>query len=352
MALPLYPDPAGVTLSLLARTAPGIGPHTVKLTMNGADVGTLPIPTDWSVLKLTLPENLLASGRNQLEFSSVIPTGGLAIDELRIDPHSARGELDIGTATARAALTKGWSGDDVIGGRSAARLRPPAGELAVRLRPVGTDYVLGVVAMSESNMKSSGISVEINGARPGSLVPAQHYSPSFVRIPRDALQAGANAIRLGVDGGHFAIDYLSLRPLDSNVFLDIGSHEARQNLVAGFSGDEDTTTWSDAPSSRIAAWLAPLPTAYRLVVRAAALGAIAPLTVTAQVNGKPLGSFTAAVNFGTHALPIAQNLLRNGENFVDFTYAETRQPSKVNPSSLDVRHLALRYDWLEIAPAP
>jgi hypothetical protein len=295
---------------------------------------------------------LLTSGRNQLELRSALPAGGLVLDTLRVDPNSARVELNIGSPNWHGSLTKGWSGDDVIGGRSAARLRPPAGELSVRLRPIGTDYVLGVLAMSESEEKSSRIGLEINGARPGLLAPGDHYGPSFVRIPRASLQVGTNAIKLAVDGGHFAIDYMSLRPLESGVFLDIGGPEARQNLVAGFSGDEETTTWSDAPSSRVAVWLTPVPTPYRLSLRAAALGALDPLTVTVHVNGKVLGSFTASSNFGTHDLAIAANLVRDGENLVDFTYAETRQPSRVKPSSRDTRHLALRYDWLEIVPAP
>lgn len=351
----LAPDPTGATLSLLVRAAPGVAPHQVMLSINGTEPRPLQIPANWTLLKLTLPESSLASGRNRLEFISG-PAGGLALDEVRIAPVSGSAELNVGGPGARQSLTKGWGSDETIGGRSAARLRPPSADLSVRLRPLATDYVLGVFGMSEAGQTGS-LSVEVNGAKPGLLRLGESYGPAFVRVPRTALQVGTNEIKLGVaPNAHFAVDLLTLRPVEATVFIDVGTTEARQNLAAGFSVDEvfdhGTGAWSDAASSKLIVWLKPNASVYRMSVRASAFGAVAPLKVDVGLNGKPLGSFSAASSFDSYDLAIPAGQLREGQNILEFYYASTRQPSAVNRASRDTRHLALRWDWLEIVPGP
>jgi hypothetical protein len=357
VTVPLSPDPVGLTLTLLARTAPGIGPHPVTLSINGIDSRPLAIPADWTVLKLAVPEASIASGRNQFEFLSSHAGGGVLLDEFRVDPLSARVELNVGAPGTRQALTKGWGADEVIGGRTAARLRPPSAELIVKLRPLPTDYVLGVIAMSETDDKSVRLGVHVNAAMPGMLAPASHYGPTFVRIPRSAVLAGENTIKLNLAANaHFAVDMLTLRPIEAEAFIDVGTTEARQNLGGGFSVDEQfelgTSAWSDARTSRVLVWLKPSPQAYRLSVRASALAVIAPVSVTAQLNGKALGSFSAPSGFHTHDLPIPAEQLRDGQNVLEFSYGATHEPRESDSSSRDTRDLALRYDWLEIVPGP
>lgn len=357
LSVPLSPDPIGVAVTILARTAPSVAPHPVTLSVNGVDSRVLAIPADWTLLKLTIPEASIASGRNLFELLSSHPTGGIVVDELRIDPLSARVELNIGAPGTRQSLTKGWGSDEVIGGRSAARLRPPSAEVSVRLRPLATDYVLGVFAMSETEDKSVRLGVHVNASMPGLLAPGEHYGPTFVRIPRSAVLAGENAIKLLVaSNAHFAVDMLTLRPIESGVFVDVGTAEARQNLAGGFSVDENfelgTVAWSDALVSHVIVWLKPVPGAYRLSVRASALAAVAPLAVNVQLNGKPLGAFSAKAGFDTHDLPIRAEQLHDGQNVLEFRYGATRQPRESDPSSRDTRNLGLRYDWLEIVPVP
>lgn len=357
ISAPLSPDPSGVTLSLLARTSPRVAPHAVTLSVNGVESKVLTIPGDWALLKVMVPGTALTSGRNQFELISSNSAGGIALDEFRIDPTSARVELNVGAPGVRQALTKGWGSDEIIGGRSAARLRQPNAELSVRLRPLPTDYVLGVIAMSETDDKSARIGVEVNAVKPGLLAPSDHYGPSFVRISRSAVQSGENLIKLAVaPNAHFALDMLTLRPIEAGVFVDLGTAEGRQSLAAGFSGDEafehGTGVWSDAPASRVVVWLAPLPGPYRLSMRASAFGALAPLAVSAQLNGKSLGSFSVGAPFDTYDLPIPAGQLRDGQNVLEFAYGATRQPRQNDPASRDARDLALRYDWLEVVPAP
>jgi hypothetical protein len=356
LVLPLYPDPAGVTLSLLARTASGVAPHSVTLVVNGGEARALAVTAgDWLMHKIVLPESTLVSGRNQVEILSEVPTGGLALDLLRIDSASAQLAFDVGAPTTRQWMTKGWGSDETIGGRSAARLRPPNGELMVRLRPVAADYVLGILAMSEGVDKSLHLPVEVNSAKPGMLAPAGEYGPSFLRIPRSALHVGENVIKLVVaPNAHFAIDFLVLQPIETDVFLDIGTPEGRQNLGKGFSVDETsglgTSTWSDAPSSHIVVWMAPLATPYRLSVHASALPPLAPLGVEVTLNGKSLGSFLAGPHPDTYDMDVPAGTAKDGQNVIEFKYAATRQPRQVDARSQDTRHLALRYDWLELTP--
>jgi hypothetical protein len=357
LTFPLSPDPVGVSVAFLARTAPGVAPHSVTLSINAIDSRPLSIPADWTLLKVTVPEAALASGRNQFELFSPHPGGGIVLDELRLDPLSARVELNVGAPGTRQALTKGWGSDEVIGGRTAARLRPPSAELFVKLRPLASDYVLGVIAMSETDDKSVRLGVHVNAAMPGLLTPGARYGPTFVRVPRSAVLAGENSIKLIVaPNAHFAVDMLTLRPIESSVFVDIGTTEARQNLGAGFSVDEQfelgTSAWSDAPTSRVVVWLKPTAGTYRLSVRASALDALAPLSVVTRLNDKPLGSFMAAPGFHTYDLPIPAEQLRDGQNVLEFRYGATRQPRQADPGSRDARELALRYDWLEIVPGP
>jgi hypothetical protein len=40
----------------------------------------------------------------------------------------------------------------------------------------------------------------------------------------------------------------------------------------------------------------------------------------------------------------------SGINQVAFSYARTAQPSAMLPGSKDARHLALRFDWIELFP--
>jgi hypothetical protein len=121
-------------------------------------------------------------------------------------------------------------------------------------------------------------------------------------------------------------------------------------LLEGFSKPGGESAWSDGARSVLAIPLSPEPTDYRLTVRAGALSRLAPLTVTAKVNGTELGKAVFAKKVTENSWVVPVKSMKPGPNRVEFSYPETARPTEYNPNSQDKRLLALRFYSVALQP--
>lgn len=171
-------------------------------------------------------------------------------------------------------------------------------------------------------------------------------------VPRDALSAREHELSFQqrVTGGTvIGVDSIALVPIGTQAAFGMGV-EAIGRLIDGFSNREGKTVWSNGSKSSLGIALEPAAGPYRLSVRAAAMPAIAPLSVRCKVNGVDVGTaeFTAKQAESRWSLPAS--LLRAGVNHIDFTYPKTAKPADFNPKSGDKRPLALRFARVELSP--
>lgn len=352
LALELVPDVHGLALGLVLRSAGA--PTRVALKLNGKLVGSENAGAEWSVASFTLPESSLYSGKNTLELDS--GGGPLIVDSLDVQAVAARSELDLGAPAARGALAQGWVLEE-IGGRLVAHVDRAPAAVALELRPRPGAYLLGLVAQTDGTSGVSTVEVAVNGARVGNVAVRPGGSSEIVVVPNERLRAGSNRIELTRSiGPSVAVGRLSLEPLVDAVALDVGTPSARPHLAAGFSVDEragcGSCAWSSGPRSRVDLYLAPNVGPYELVVRAHAFGPAAPVVATLTLNGEPLGSARFGETFESARIAVPPGRLKEGENRLELTYDRTATPRATLPGSKDERELALRYDLIELFPAP
>jgi hypothetical protein len=102
--------------------------------------------------------------------------------------------------------------------------------------------------------------------------------------------------------------------------------------------------------STVGLLLAPISGGYKLRIHAAAFDQLAPLTVQAVVNGKEVGSFEAG-ELQEYVLDVADDVLTNGANLVEFRYPRAARPTEVVKGSTDDRQLAMRLYAIALTPA-
>jgi hypothetical protein len=172
------------------------------------------------------------------------------------------------------------------------------------------------------------------------------------QVPRDALSAREHVLSFqpkAAGGTVIGIDSIAVVPIGKHAAFGMGV-EAIGRLVDGFSNREGKTVWSNGSQSSLGMALEPATGPYQLSVRAAALPAIAPLSVRCKVNGTDVGTadFTAKQAESHWSLPAG--LLRAGVNRIDFLYPKTAKPADFDPKSGDKRQLALRFTRVELSP--
>lgn len=143
-------------------------------------------------------------------------------------------------------------------------------------------------------------------------------------------------------------------PLPDRVVLDLGDPRVRDELEAGWSGDESrgdvTGVWSDGARSRVRLELFPIDGDYELRVLASAFGPTTPLRVRAKLNGVTLGIEKLVDGDQEMTWVVPALSLRSGTNRLDFAYSRTAIPARVLPSSSDGRRLAIFVDFIALTP--
>lgn len=352
LVLSLAPDSAGMRLTLRARVEAGAA-TVVGVRVNGVDVGSLDTGSSWSQSSLDVAEELLLSGRNEFELSARAP---VLLDRLDVTPVSASVEFNPSSPVAGQALLDGFTVQPEAG-RLLTRLSSTTGHLRFRLHPLPTDYLVGVSGRAFAEpTRAARVHLAVNDAAVGSIELLGRGGSGIVQVSADRLRAGDNRIELSQNPGPQAIiERLVIEPVLDHALIDVGSPAARPHLISGFSTDEalpyGSGAWSEGMSSRIALFLAPTHTPYRLAFAAHAFPPVAPLTVIVTLNGQALGQVVVGASLGVHELTFPRNQLRGGQNLLELAYARTAQPRASIPGSTDARELAVRYDWLELSGA-
>jgi hypothetical protein len=349
LAFELAPDPSSYHLTLTGRAMDG-GPRIVRLTLNEAALGSIEFGSAFGRGGLDVAPELLISGRNEMVLEL---DGEVALDRLDLVPTSASVHVNLSSALLRESPS--FTASEASG---EAPCTPPVkkpGEHRVELRPHGDAYVLGISAHS-SVAPGPAFRMLVNGTGVGEVKVAPEGGGGLLIVPTSALRVGENVVQALQGGGPQAtLASLTLSPAGDHALLDLGTPPARTHLASGFSSDETcgtgTCVWSSAASSRVLIGLGQAQGSYRLSLSAHAIVTLAPLQVEISVNGIVVGRLDWGSALETREIELAPGVLKRGVNEIGFAYARTAQPSVTVPGSSDVRHLALRYDWIEVFPS-
>jgi hypothetical protein len=344
------PDPVGTILHVAVQNSTNDG-REVGVRLNGNDAGALHVGSGWTFSSLRLLERHFLGGANEIELSR---GAGLVVDWLSLEPESAVVDLDLRSSAARAVLGSGFTIEETLS-------RPPVVRLGensrarFRLRPAPADYVLGLVGRADPGSGPLPIQIFVNGVGVGVARLPMAGGSGTVSISRERVVSGENQLEATRPKERGAtLERLLLEPISEATFLDVGSPRGRAYLAGGFAEDETvestTCTWSDGRASQISLFVQPTGASYRLTLRAHAFSPVAPVVVTARMNGRPVGSVEVAADFGVHQLVLPAETLRSGANELELSYSRRGQPISTLVGSNDSREPSVRYDWLELSP--
>jgi hypothetical protein len=351
LAFALAPDGAMHRLTLVGRSADGSF-RNARVKVNEAPVGSVTMVPAFGRGQIDVAGELLVSGLNEITLES---DGEIALDWVELVPSSGS---FVGDPRTRALREPPCRSEFVAAPAREARCTPssgPVGDLFVDVHPYGRSYAVGLHGNPGIPDGASALQLLVNGVASGEIRLGAGVNGGLVHIPTARLKVGVNVLQPSLMAGPPAtLESLVLRPLTAFEFLDVGANHVRPQLASGFSTDEGCESgncaWSSATSSRVLLALEPRAGRYRLTVVAQAFVAIAPLDVTIAVNGKMAGRVTWGAALEPREIEIAAGVLVSGINQVAFSYARTAQPSAMLPGSKDARHLALRFDWIELFP--
>ncbi|HEY8020748.1 MAG TPA: sulfatase, partial [Thermoanaerobaculia bacterium] len=133
--------------------------------------------------------------------------------------------------------------------------------------------------------------------------------------------------------------------------IDFGSPEGKEHLGPGWYSnqrDKDGTSfvWSRGEVSVVEFYLA-APRELRAELRCAPLPGGPPQAVSAELNGRRLGSLELAPGMRGYAVDLPRSALRAGTNHLAFRYRSVSEPSRQNGH----RRLAVQWDALRFLPA-
>jgi hypothetical protein len=248
---------------------------------------------------------------------------------------------------AGAGFTRGDNKD-----RQMASIEKEA-KLHFELAASPSDYALAAI-LQVKGARSGTLQSSLDGRSLASWTLSGDWAIYSAPVPKDLLAMNEHDLSLLASelpvGSTVNVDSIALLPLSEAI--EIGMAKAAGHLVDGFSKLEGRTVWSLGPRSRVGVVLAPkADTGYQLRVRGHALPNLAPLDVTATVNGAALGAAVFAAKIAETTWEVPAQALRAGLNEIEFSYSKTAQPVSYNPKSKDTRALAIRYSKIALTPA-
>jgi hypothetical protein len=276
-------------------------------------------------------------------------------------------ELKISAGTSASAFVRGWGTGETLGCRSVRWAVGTAAEIAFPLQPTGGAYTLSFTTVALQRALPQEVTVTLNGKRLGSYALTDAWTGYQAPVSPAQVVRGTNTLKFDFlraaranenDQRELAalFDQIGLLPIVSRVAIDVGSSAGRAYLGEGFSGDERsdlrTWAWSDGPRSRANVVLGADDRPHVLHVTALAYAPTAPQAVRVKVNEQLVGVLEIPARWTRRGLLLNAGSIRPGANQVDFEYTSTRRPADEDPSSSDVRNLAVMFDEILVEPAP
>jgi hypothetical protein len=242
-----------------------------------------------------------------------------------------------------------------VGERPVAALAGKESSLRFDLDPSNDEYMLSLITFVDG-AKSVTVHPHLDDRALTDITFEPGWGIYASAVPKDGLTGSSHELTLGLDTvpekAVIAIDSVTVAPLEAEVSFGLGA-EAVGTLVDGFSKPSEASVWSEGPRSVLGIVLAPTAAKqYRLDIRANALSRIAPLEVTARVNGTSVGtaSFQKRGTDATWLVPA--KALHPGVNRVELNYPKTAIPAEYNPDSKDKRSLAVKFYRIALELAP
>jgi hypothetical protein len=240
-----------------------------------------------------------------------------------------------------------------VNSRRVAQIKNKDASLRFAIDPAPGDYVLStIVYLGES--KAGTLRLQLDGQALNALALSEGWNMYASPLPRALLDKPNHELTFTVDGvsetAVVGVDSVAVIPSSDEANFSLGA-QGVGNLIDGFSKPSGESAWSDGPTSTLGVVLAPAEVDYRLTVRAGALSRLAPMTVSARVNGKDVGTAAFSKKTAASTWSIPAKTLVQGVNRIEFLYPATAKPVDYNPKSRDKRALALRVYGVSLQPA-
>jgi hypothetical protein len=253
-------------------------------------------------------------------------------------------------------LPKSAKGFEVtqISERPVAALKQKTSSVRFDMERGEDEYALSVIAFVEGDKKVI-VHPQLDERKLTDISLDPGWGIYWSKVPKETITGLSHELTFGIDEvpekATIGIDSIALAPMEAQASFALGP-EAVGKLVDGFSKPSGTSVWSEGKRSVLGVVLTPKPaTQYRVSVRANALSRIAPLTVSARVNGMAVGSAVFEKKAATSTWSVPASALHTGVNEVELDYPQTASPAEYNAESKDKRSLALRLYSVNIEPA-
>jgi len=370
---------------------------TLAISLNHRPKGFL-VGTGPSTAELEVPPGALQTGWNELELSDGASGAkdetplDLALRRLELeDPLAHSFEILPGTPDDKPFLAGGWtspeSNEGVPGVTTQGEVSTlrfafglPASEhylLGLRGRAAGAGDAAG--ASPEAGTSAGGrarLAVSLNGRTLASFdfgaswslataVLGPEVQSALAASPENLLElraiaAGGSGAGATAGGSRLLPTQVTLRelllvPVGASDEVDVGHPSHRQRLQNGWSGSEyidgRTVVWTDGPAAAIVFHVLPGASDDELDWEARAYAPIAPIGVNLVMNGHRLGRMEVPADFRTGVVRVPRSALRPGVNVLELAPSATAQPSEVEKTSHDQRHLGILFDRMALRPA-
>jgi hypothetical protein len=378
LAFELEPAGGAYEFSFAARPFWRTMPQSVQIALNGKRLEDFELEEGWESYQVPVPPSVLQRGRNVMEFrfARTAKPGtedqrdlAVLFDQVVLTPVATEVSIDAGSPAARVNLGSGFSGDESDGARSYVWSNAERSELRFTLGGPSVPHVLQFEGAAYRPIAPLNVSVAVNGKPAGDVLVPARWTQSTLLLGAGLIQPGVNEISLAYqstarpvdreppagDSRQLAVMYdrVKIAALPKSDLCDIGSPEARAQMLSGWSVDEReeerTFSWNDGGSSTLAIYSPDATDAARaLKVTHQAFQAVVPVHVRVKVNGRFIGAFEASSRWETSELPIPGDQHWTGTALVEFSYDKSGRPSDSNPPSPDRRLLSVRFDRIEL----
>jgi phosphatidylinositol glycan class B len=371
------PGDRAYRMNLYARAHEAALPQTLSVVINGETRRVGSMPVQLAAYSIDVPEDALRDGKNRIEllFSRSAGTAGNDTRELtalfrRIEllPKYDDFAVDVARPESRRHLARGFSAPEQEDSMPFVWSEGLSSEVVGNLARPRSAYALQILAEALPLTPTQRTRVFANDQPVGDLDVPREWDVRRLLIPAAALHSGENRIRFEYEAAvrpaavnrrlrdqrPLAVRFrqIELTPVMTMTSLDLGTPEARQFLLDGWSGDERdgerNAVWTDGLRASVVLSLANIT---KPVLRLSAQGYThaLPIAVKVSLNGKLVGAFAAPDGWQDIAIPMPVASYSTAGELITFEFDRTLAPSARDPQSQDRRQLALRVDriWAE-----